>query len=54
MCTTGFFCNSSQECIPQKYLCNGDKDCEDGTDEENCESNSESQAHNIIFFFKTR
>ena len=43
MCTKGFFCNSSFECIPQKYRCDEDRDCTDGTDEEDCQSYSESQ-----------
>lgn len=33
-CPTGYFlCEASEECIPHTFLCDGLKDCSDGTDE---------------------
>uniref|UniRef100_A0A8D1T6B6 EGF-like domain-containing protein n=1 Tax=Sus scrofa TaxID=9823 RepID=A0A8D1T6B6_PIG len=29
-------CRDGQECVSREYLCDGKRDCEDGSDEENC------------------
>ncbi|XP_039615538.1 low-density lipoprotein receptor-related protein 2 isoform X1 [Polypterus senegalus] len=29
-------CSDGSDCIPNSHLCDGDKDCNDGSDEENC------------------
>lgn len=34
-CKTNFWqCQNSQECIPQAFLCDGTKDCDDHSDED--------------------
>lgn len=33
-----FYCNSTRQCIPQYFVCDGDRDCDDGSDESNCGS----------------
>ncbi|GAU93876.1 hypothetical protein RvY_05744-1 [Ramazzottius varieornatus] len=33
-----FTCRSTQECIPIYFACDGEKDCVDGSDEEQCSS----------------
>ena len=32
-----FMCKNGQKCIPNRYICDRDLDCFDGTDQENCE-----------------
>ena len=32
-----FHCTADGTCIPERWRCDGDKDCEDGTDEMSCE-----------------
>lgn len=31
-----FHCRTDGTCIPERWRCDGDKDCEDGSDETNC------------------
>lgn len=31
-----FRCERSSRCVPKSWLCDGDSDCEDGSDEKNC------------------
>lgn len=31
-----FHCRADGTCIPERWRCDGDKDCEDGSDETNC------------------
>ena len=35
---THFMCQTGILCITNDWKCDGDKDCEDGSDEENCET----------------
>lgn len=38
-CQVGYYlCGDGSECISHRYVCDGDKDCEDGSDEQNCDS----------------
>ena len=31
-----FKCNSTRRCVPRNYVCDGDDDCGDGSDELDC------------------
>lgn len=33
VCTTKHRCPQSKECLVQEWICDGDQDCKDGTDE---------------------
>lgn len=33
VCTTKHQCPQSKECLVQEWICDGDQDCKDGTDE---------------------
>lgn len=35
-CSTGHFQCKSGACIPDRWRCDHDNDCDDGSDEENC------------------
>jgi len=32
-----FVCNSTSECVPASFVCDGQPDCEDSTDEQLCQ-----------------
>jgi len=32
-----FLCNSTLECIPASFVCDGESDCDDSTDEQSCQ-----------------
>uniref|UniRef100_A0A0N4ZC09 Very low-density lipoprotein receptor n=1 Tax=Parastrongyloides trichosuri TaxID=131310 RepID=A0A0N4ZC09_PARTI len=47
-----FHCVSDELCIPRSWQCDGDKDCVDGTDEENCFNHTKTESicdHNTEF-----
>ncbi|XP_053535298.1 complement component C7 isoform X2 [Ictalurus punctatus] len=39
-CGTRFRCQQSGKCVSQSLVCNGDHDCEDGSDEQRCDSHN--------------
>lgn len=44
LCQTDEFSCSDHSCIPRSWLCDGDNDCGDSSDEHNCGANSGSTA----------
>lgn len=38
-------CAGSGKCIPLVHVCDGDRDCEDGSDEQKCDSNTCAPNH---------
>nr|AAD09364.1 similar to low density lipoprotein receptor [Caenorhabditis elegans] len=43
-CRSGYtMCHSGDVCIPDSFLCDGDLDCDDASDEKNCQTNAPSE-----------
>lgn len=40
VCTTKHRCMQSKECLVQEWICDGDQDCKDGTDEKVVKGNT--------------
>jgi len=40
-CPDNFFqCNNSKQCVPSSYVCDGEQDCDDFTDEVDCKGSN--------------
>lgn len=51
-CSPGFFTCLNKSCIPNLYRCDGENDCGDSSDEENCASNKHHQCASNMFTCK--
>ncbi|XP_074603980.1 uncharacterized protein LOC141857377 isoform X2 [Brevipalpus obovatus] len=49
-CDPGFFpCNSSSDCIERRFHCNGEVNCPDGSDEQECEDHHKREYWDKLF-----
>ncbi|KAH8306848.1 hypothetical protein KR018_007147, partial [Drosophila ironensis] len=49
-CLEGYFhCNSTAQCVPQRANCDGSVECDDGSDEKNCENKADNQYWDHLF-----
>ncbi|XP_030378868.1 relaxin receptor 2 [Scaptodrosophila lebanonensis] len=49
-CPTGYFhCNSTDQCVPQRANCDGSVDCDDGSDEWNCDNEVDAKFWDHLF-----
>ncbi|XP_054719346.1 slit homolog 2 protein-like [Uloborus diversus] len=49
-CRPGWFaCNSSNICVEQKFICNNNPDCDDGSDEWDCNDKNKDNYYNSLF-----
>ncbi|XP_023239409.1 relaxin receptor 1-like [Centruroides sculpturatus] len=49
-CQDGYFpCNGSDVCVPRESICDGKKDCENGSDETDCKDENKREYYNNLF-----